>query len=61
MLKGSHLTVSNMKSFVFFLLVNFLLADGRKLANWENDEENPSLDPTEASKVCANSFLFALW
>ena len=60
MLKGSHLTVRNMKSFVFVLLVNFLLVDGRKLANWENDEETLPLDLTEASKVCANSFLFAL-
>lgn len=50
-----------MKYFVFVLLVNFLSVDGRKLSNWQNKEENLAVDPTEASKVCANSFLFALW
>lgn len=50
-----------MKSFVFVLLVNFLLVDGWKLSNWENDEGNLPIDLSEASKVCANSFFFALW
>lgn len=50
-----------MKSFVFVLLVNFLLVDGWKLSNWENDEEKLPLDRNEASKVCVNSFFFALW
>ena len=50
-----------MKCFVLVLLVNFLLVDGWKLSNWENDEENLPLEMSEASKVCANSFFFALW
>lgn len=41
-----------MKRFVFVLLVNFLLVDGRKLSNWENEEENLPLDLTETSKKC---------
>ena len=45
---------------MFVLVVNFLLVDGRKLSNWENDEERNILDLTVASKVCANYFFYPL-